>query len=151
MAKFIQHQLFYPHPPEIVWEYLTDPELMALWLMRSEFRPIVGHEFQFRTKPVADLNFDGVFYCKVLEVVPFKRLSYSWRFGPGDGRPLNNSIVNWTLAEKDNGTELLLVHNGFEKEAYILPIFGSMEEGWLRNMQKIEQLLNSTTNGTAPA
>jgi uncharacterized protein YndB with AHSA1/START domain len=97
------------------------------------------------------LDFDGVFYCKVIEVVPFKRLSYSWKFGPGDGRPLNDSIVNWTLTQKDNGTELMLVHNGFEKEVCTLQIFGSMEEGWLKNMRKIEQLLNTTTNGTAQA
>jgi uncharacterized protein YndB with AHSA1/START domain len=147
MAKFIQHQLFYPHPPKTVWEYLTKPELLAQWLMKSNFQPIVGHEFQFRAQPVPDLDFSGVFYCKVLEVVPFKKLSYSWKFGPGEGKPRHNSIVNWTLIEKDNGTELLLVHNEFEGSGF-LPMFESMNEGWLKHIQKILQLINQTTNGT---
>jgi len=145
MAKYIQHQLFYPNPPSDVWDYLTVPELMAKWLMPSDFEPIVGHEFQFRTKPSADVDFDGIFYCKVLEVEPLKKLSYSWKFGPGDGT-LHNSVVNWTLTEKDNGTELLLVHNGFEHPE--MPIFAAMDKGWLGNINKILKLLNPEADGT---
>lgn len=147
MAKFIQHQLFYPNPPEMVWDYLTTPELIAQWLMPGDLKPIIGHEFQFRTKPMPDMSFDGIFYCKILEVIPFKKLSYSWKFGPGDGT-LNNSIVNWTLTEKNNGTELLLVHNGFEG-ADFLPMFASMNEGWLKHINKILQLIKE--NGTTKA
>jgi len=150
MAKFIQHQIFYPNPPEVVWDYLTKPELMALWLMESNFQLVVGHEFQFRTKGKPDACFDGVFYCKVLEIVPFKKLSYSWKFGPGNGHKLNNSVVSWTLNAKDNGTELLLIHNGFE-ETETLPMFALMNEGWLKNIQKILHLINPTIDGTTPA
>jgi uncharacterized protein YndB with AHSA1/START domain len=146
MAKIIQHQIFYPNPPEVVWEYLTNTELMVQWLMPNNFKPVLGHEFEFRAKPMPDLNFDGIFYCKVLEIVPFKKLSYSWKFGPGNG-VLNNSVVNWTLSEKDNGTELLLVHRGFEGSDF-LPMFASMNEGWAKLIQKIGQLLNPATNGT---
>ncbi|SDD41228.1 Uncharacterized conserved protein YndB, AHSA1/START domain [Mucilaginibacter pineti] len=149
MAKIIKHQLFYPHPPAVVWDYLTNAELIAQWLMKSNFLPIVGHDFQFKAKPMPELDFDGIFYCKVLEVVPFTKLSYSWKFGPGDGT-LNNSVVNWTLTEKDNGTELLLIHNGFEGTS-LLSMFASMNEGWLRNIKKILQLINDATNGTTQA
>ena len=145
MAKFIQHQLFYPNPPQAVWDYLTIPELMAQWLMPNDFKPIIGHEFQFRTNPHPDVDFDGVFYCKVLEITPCKTLSYSWKFGPGDGT-LQYSVVNWTLTEKDNGTELLLVHNNFERDD--TPIFASMNNGWLQNINKILRLINEKTNGT---
>jgi len=150
MAKFIKHDFFYPNPPEEVWEYLTNPELMALWLMKSDFKPIVGHEFQFVTNPKAELLFDGIFRCKVLEVVPFKKLVYSWRFGEADGL-LHDSVVNWTLSPKDDGTQLELIHNGFEKEAYALPMFASMETGWLKHITKILHLLNPVSDGTKPA
>jgi len=148
MAKFIQHQLFYPHPPEVVWDYLTDPELMAQWLMPNDFKPVPGHEFQFKTKPIPAFDFDGIVYCKVLEITPFTSLAYSWQFGSGDGT-LHNSVVNWTLTPKDNGTELLLVHNGFDQTD--TPIFAAMEAGWLQNMNKIVQLINTNTDGTATA
>jgi Activator of Hsp90 ATPase homolog 1-like protein len=64
VANIIKHQFFFPHPPEAVWEYLTKPELMERWLMKNNFQPIVGLDFQFREKPIPSLDFDGIFYCK---------------------------------------------------------------------------------------
>ena len=97
MTKSIKHQFFFPHPPETVWEYLTKSELMELWLMKNDFQPIVGLDFQFRTNPIPSLDFDGIFYCKVLEIVPFKKLSYSWKGGPGNGEITLDSVVVWKL------------------------------------------------------
>lgn len=145
MAKIIQHNFFYPHPPEVVWDYLTKPELMAQWLMASNFEPIAGHEFQMKAGPMPSLNFDGNFYCKVLEVSPFETLSYSWKFGPGDGT-LTDSVVIWTLSEKENGTELLLIHRGFKGENF-MAMFDSMNEGWAKHPQKILKLIEEATNG----
>ncbi|HEU4608610.1 MAG TPA: SRPBCC domain-containing protein, partial [Chitinophagaceae bacterium] len=93
MNRVIRHQFLYAHPKETVWEYLTNAELLAQWLMRNDFQPVVGHEFQFRTKPIPALDFDGINYCKVLEVVPFQTLSYTWNTGPGDGRITMESVV----------------------------------------------------------
>jgi len=149
MAKIIQHQIFYPNPAADVWDYLTDPELMKQWLMPTDFKPVLGHKFTFTAKPMADFDFDGIFHCKVLEVVPFKKLSYSWDFGPGNGF-LNRSEVHWTLTEKDNGTDLLLIHRGAEGSE-MLPIFDAMDKGWLGNINKINKLLNPETDGTAKA
>ena len=111
MAKSITHQFFFPHPPAVVWEYLTNPELIELWLMKNDFQPIVGQDFQFRTRPLPAMNFDGIAHCKVLELAPYTRLSYSWKGGPGDGTYTLDSIVLWQLQAKDNGTELLLEPN----------------------------------------
>ncbi len=149
MKKIIQHQIFYPNPPGEVWDYLTVPELMQQWLMPNDFKPVMGHEFKFTTKPMPDFNFDGIFYCKVLEIEPLKKLTYSWNFGPGNGT-LNKSEVHWTLTGKNKGTELLLTHRGFEG-ADMLPIFGAMDKGWLQNINKIQKLLNPETNGTTTA
>jgi uncharacterized protein YndB with AHSA1/START domain len=149
MEKVIQHQLFYPHPPAAVWEYITDAELISQWLMKSNFLPVVGHEFQFKAGPMPEMNFDGTFYCKVLEVVPLKKLVYSWQFGPGTGK-VTNSVVTWTLTPKNNGTELLLVHNGFKGAAF-MKMFNSMSEGWLKHITKILAILNNATNGSTQA
>jgi uncharacterized protein YndB with AHSA1/START domain len=150
MAKVIKHQFFYPHPPEAVWDYLTKPELMELWLMKNDFQPVLGHEFQFRTNPHPDVNFGGIFYCKVLEIVPFKKLSYSWKCGPGDGSITIDSVVNWELQPKDNGTLLLLDHNNFAIMEN-LALFNSMIDGWLRNMHNIANRLNEATHGNTNA
>ncbi|WP_259067076.1 SRPBCC family protein [Mucilaginibacter sp. X4EP1] len=149
MAKIIKHELFFSKPPEIVWGYLTQPELMALWLMPTDFQPVLGHEFKFTTKPKPDLELDGTFYCKVLEITPFTKLSYSWKFGPGNG-VLHDSTVNWTLTESNNGTQLELIHRGIGETAD-LPIFSLLDQGWLSNIQKILKLTEAITDGTTPA
>jgi len=140
MTKSIYHQFFFPHPPEVVWEYLTKTELIAQWLMDNDFLPIVGYDFQFRTKPMPSFDFDGIVYCKVLEIVPFKKLSYSWKGGPGNGRITLDSVVEWKLQLKDNGTALFLEHSGFMEN---INIYSIMNEGWLKNMHKISELINT--------
>jgi uncharacterized protein YndB with AHSA1/START domain len=82
MTKYIKYQLFLPHPAWMVWEYLANAELMEKWIMKNSFLPIKGVDFQFMTTPVSSLDFNGIFYCKVLTVVPFRELSYSWESGP---------------------------------------------------------------------
>lgn len=148
MAKSIHHQIFFPHPPEVVWEYLTKAELIKQWLMENDFQPIIGFDFQFRTKPLPQFDFDGIAYCKVLEITPYKKLSYSWKGGPGEGKITLDSIVVWKLSPKDNGTELILDHSGF-REMENFTIFSAMNDGWLKNMHKIAGLINAaygTTN-----
>lgn len=153
MTRSIQHTVFFPHAAQVVWEYLTQPELIAQWLMENDFQPIVGYDFQFKTRPMPNFGFDGIVYCKVLEVVPHKKLSYSWKGGPGNGQVTLDSIVVWTLHPKENGTELHLDHSGFrEMEQYaIAPIFQLMQEGWLKNMLKIAELINKATHGSTTA
>lgn len=142
MIKIIKHQFFYPHKPETVWEYLTKSELMELWLMKNNFKPVIGADFQFRTNPIPSLDFDGIFYCKVLEIVPFKKLSYSWTSGPGDGKITLDSVVVWKLEPTDKGTELYLEHSGFAKEDN-LNFYNGLAHGWVEKLQNIDKLLNA--------
>jgi uncharacterized protein YndB with AHSA1/START domain len=150
MKRSINHQFFFSHPPEAVWEYLTNPDLMELWLMKTNFQPIVGADFQFRTGPIPKLDFDGIFYCRVLEFVPFKRLSYSWNSGTGEGKITLDSIVVWRLQPTDKGTEVFLEHSGFEKEEN-LDMFNGLNHGWIEKFQNIEKLFNAKQHDTAKA
>jgi uncharacterized protein YndB with AHSA1/START domain len=147
MTKSIQHSYFFPHKPEIVWDYLTKPELIEQWLMKSDFLPVVGYDFQFRTRPLPNFGFDGIIYCKVLEVQPYKRLSYSWKGGPGEGKISLDSVVVWTLLEKDEGTELHLDHSGFKETD--INMYAAMHGGWIQNITKIADLINAAKHGKA--
>jgi uncharacterized protein YndB with AHSA1/START domain len=150
MTKSISHKFFFPHSAEVVWEYLTTAELMAQWLMPNDFEPILGYDFQFRIKPLPAMEFDGIVYCKVLEIVPFKKLSYSWKSGPGEGKITVDSVVAWRLTPKDNGTELSLEHTGFA-ETVNLALYNGMTEGWLKNMEKIATLITTAKHGLSNA
>lgn len=150
MTRSIKHQFFFPHPPEMVWEYLTRPELMELWLMKNNFQPILGNDFQFRTSPIPSLDFDGIFYCKVLEIVPFRKLSYSWKSGPGEGKITLDSVVVWNLQQAGKGTELYLEHSGFEKEEN-LDFYRGLTDGWLEKIHNIANLLKAVRHDNTKA
>lgn len=127
----IRHQFTFPQPPEMVWEYLTDSELLAGWLMPNDFKPIVGHKFQFGTKPKLKLGFDGRIYCEVLEVVPYKKLVYSWKGGLSKENPSLDSVVIWLLAPANDGTMLTLQHKGFKGiKNYLAYLI--MNKGWVK-------------------
>ena len=135
MQTTITNEWVYEQSPEVVWEYLTNADLIALWLMPNDFKPVLGHEFSFRIKPIPSLDLDGIFPCKILEIIPFKKLVYSWKGGPGDGTVTLDTIVEWKLEKYGKGTKLFLLQSGFK--ATNLSIFNGMTQGWESNIQKM--------------
>ncbi len=135
-------------PPEAVWRALTEPQLLARWLMENDIRAEVGHRFTFRAPPIP--GWDGVVHCEVLEVDPPKRLRYSWRGGSDDLQGYGTRIdttVTWTLtATEGRGTLLRLEHAGFtEKNAFA---FENLAKGWRGKLAaRIEGLLPVTPGG----
>jgi len=37
-----------PYPPGTIWRALTQPHLIEEWLMKNDFKPVVGHSFNLR-------------------------------------------------------------------------------------------------------
>ena len=100
-----------PHPPEKVWRALTHAPLVAEWLMKNDFEPVLGHRFNFRSEPVNGWN--GVTDCEVLEIEPLRRLVYSWNASGEQAAYGIKSIVTWTLTPTSDGTQLRMEHAGF--------------------------------------
>jgi uncharacterized protein YndB with AHSA1/START domain len=98
----------YPYTAEVVWQALIEPAAIAEWLMPNDFAPVVGHRFQFRTKPQQQWN--GIVDCEVLRVEPYSELSYSW----SGGTMVTPTIVTFTLKPVADGTSVRLAHTGFE-------------------------------------
>lgn len=122
----------FPHPPERLWRALTQPHLMAEWLMESDFRPEIGHRFDFRTGW-------GEIACEVLAIDPGRTLAYRWA-----ARGLD-SVVTWTLTPTAAGTLLRMEQAGFladQKQAY----FGA-KAGWGRFLDALEDMLSRTNLG----
>lgn len=114
-----------PHSPAKVWRALTDPDLLAQWLMANDMRPVVGHKFKFTHAPRG--GWDGVCHCEVLEVDEPRRLRYTWR-GNG-GNAWLDSVVTWTLTPTPSGgTHLMLEHAGFAPANDVA--FVEMGQGW---------------------
>jgi uncharacterized protein YndB with AHSA1/START domain len=139
MQKEIKQTWFFKQSPQEVWEYLTKPELIEQWLMKTDFQPIVGHKFRFTFIAKPESKYEGAVHCEVLEIKPFTKLSYSWNGGTQDKSRNFNSTVVWTLVPKDNGTELQLQHDGFTMLEDIL----NHTNGWNSCLKKFEEHINS--------
>lgn len=96
----------YAHPVDRVWHALTDPEAIGEWLMKTDFEPVVGHEFTLETEPGP--GFDGIVRCTVLRVEEPSLLEYSWKGGPLD------TVIRFELTPTAKGTRLRVVHSGFQ-------------------------------------
>lgn len=135
MQKEIKQTWHFSQSPQEVWEYLTKPELLELWLSKTDFQPIAGRKFSFIS------SYGNHSYCEVLEVKPFTNLSYSWQKNSAkDNKPFTSKVM-WTLIPKEMGTELQLVHNGFIALEDVSP----HENGWnicLEQFQKLIKLSN---------
>jgi uncharacterized protein YndB with AHSA1/START domain len=126
-SKAIVMEYDLPHAPAKVWRALTDPSLLAQWLMATDMQPAVGNSFTFRSDPTP--WWDGIVHCEVLDLEQHKRLQYSWRSGP-ESSPLD-TVVTWTLAPMPSGgTHLTLEHSGFQPENAFA--FDGASTGWQR-------------------
>ena len=123
------------HPPEKIWRALTQPHLLAEWLMQNDFKPAMGHRFNLRTQAYGDWN--GVIDCEVLAIEPNKTLSYTWDSGNGPLRV--TSVVTWTLTPTQTGTHLRMEQSGFRSDQP--QNYASAKYGWQNFLAKLEQVL----------
>jgi uncharacterized protein YndB with AHSA1/START domain len=130
-----------PHAPEVVWKALTSPQYLDRWLMKNDFKPVVGHRFTFQAQPMGDWN--GVVSCEVLECDPPRKLSYTWVGGaatnPAHGSVLD-AVLTLTLARVEGGTRLKLVHDGFRSPQNDGG-FTAMSSGWAGIIKRIDALI----------
>ncbi|HEY1101509.1 MAG TPA: SRPBCC domain-containing protein, partial [Myxococcota bacterium] len=121
------------HPPKKVWKALTDPELLAEWLLPAiGFRLENGAPFTFQTQ--AYPGWDGTVSCRMLAIEPLKKLSYTWTV------PMMDTVVTFELAERDGGTLLTLVQAGFKAEQK--QNFGGARYGWTMMGEKLIAVLD---------
>ncbi|MCY1060100.1 SRPBCC domain-containing protein [Nannocystis sp. SCPEA4] len=120
------------HSPEKVWRALTDPELLAEWLLPVVgFKPESGAAFMFKTQ--AYPGWDGTVNCQVLEIEAPRKISYTWRV------PFLDTVVTFTLTPTARGTHLSLVQSGFKAEQK--QEFGGARYGWKMMGGKLVELL----------
>lgn len=121
-----------PYPPEKIWRALTQPHLIEEWLMKNNFKPVLGHRFNLHG------DWGGVLDCEVLTVEPNKTLSYTWNFSHDDAAYNLQSVVTFTLTPTSTGTHLRMEQSGFrpdQKQAYQGAKYGW--RGFLTSLEKV--------------
>jgi uncharacterized protein YndB with AHSA1/START domain len=125
----------FPHPPQKLWRALTQPHLIAEWLMQNNFRPVVGHGFEFR----GDYLPNGALDCEVVAVEPNTKLAYTWNSSSDNAAFSLKSVVTFTLTPTAKGTHLRMEQAGFRSDQR--QAFGGALQGWQQFFGKLEQVV----------
>ena len=122
------------HSPAKVWRALTEPELLTEWLLPTiglKLEP--GATFTFKTQPYP--GWDGTVNCRLVEIEPQRKLSYTWVVGD----MFIDTVVTFTLTPTASGTRLSLLQSGFKAENK--QAFGGQRYGWNMMGGKLVELL----------
>jgi uncharacterized protein YndB with AHSA1/START domain len=92
-------------PAEKIWRALTEPHLIAEWLMHNDFVPRPGHKFNLTRQATPEVKV--VIDCEVIAVEPHRTLSYRWAAYGTD------TVVTFTLTPTAAGTTLRVEQAGF--------------------------------------
>ena len=108
LAEAVVIERTFNAPVGRVWKALTDVEEMRQWYFNlKQFKAEVGFEFEFV------VEHEGTTYhhlCKVTEVIPQKKIAYTWRYKGHEG----DSLVTFELFADGDETRLKLTHQGLE-------------------------------------
>jgi uncharacterized protein YndB with AHSA1/START domain len=134
-SESISFEFDLPHSPSKVWRALTEPALLAEWLL-----PVIdlklerGAAFTFKAQPQP--GWDGIVNCRFVEIEAGRRLSWTWVVGDID------TVVTFTLTPTASGTRLSLVQSGFKPDQK--RNFGGARYGWRMMGAKLVDLLART-------
>lgn len=114
---------------ETVWNALTDSTMLEKWMWKNDFKPVVGHKFEFRAEP--NEWWDGIVAGEVLVVDEPHKLSYT----SGVGSEVHT--VTWTLTAEDGGTNLHLHQTGISEG----PAFEGAKYGQTEKVNQLKKVL----------
>ena len=123
-------------PIQKVWEKVATSEGIAAWFMPNDFKAELGHEFHLQSP-------FGPSPCKVTEIDPPNRLSFTW--------DTDGWFVTFELKEIEDKTEFTLTHGGWKQADEIIAkanqkasvIRDNMASGWTGILEKLRQLMEN--------
>lgn len=165
-----------PYPRAIVWQALTDPDILGSWFMPNDFAPEMGREFTFHMKP--QRGWDGITHCQVTALEPLERVAFSYRGRASGEKTLAcagidsrdtkvgdaaaksiftelDTVLSFTLmpdytCHGDEHTMLVMEHTGFE--GLQLTVVGFvMDMGWRKIVKRLDTVLVALADDSIPA
>ncbi|TYS89593.1 SRPBCC domain-containing protein [Rossellomorea aquimaris] len=120
----IKQIVLFNAPIQKVWDAVSTSDGISSWLMPNDFEPEVGHEFHIQSP-------FGPSPCKVLELDPPHKLSFSW--------DTDGWVVSFLLKEVGDQTEFTLIHGGWKHDDAVVSkahekssvIRDRMANGWV--------------------
>mgnify|MGYP001792140161 CR=1 FL=1 len=132
----LEKTIYLKATPATVWDYLTDPEKLAIWIHKPKSSLVAGDYEVFGTE-----SGDRQMWGKVLVADPFKRLEYTFEIGPMSGQ---SSTVKWALDEAPGGTKLSLRHEGLPRGQEAFGLTLALDKGWDDHLARMRTSLHDT-------
>ncbi len=130
---------FLPYPAERVWWALTDPDLIARWLMPNDFKLETGHRFAIDSDPIRRCGLFGTGYCEVLAFDQGRMLRIAWTAPSADKSGLD-SAVTFTVSPERAGTRLLIEHDGLHPTPYVIGAIACGPAGGRRSIRRVGEV-----------
>jgi uncharacterized protein YndB with AHSA1/START domain len=127
--------------PKVVFSALTEPEKLAEWFQdEADLDVRVGGQIRLVTlkEKHPECNLERNYYMEgtIMEFVPNKRLSYSWKFKDTSNFP--ETLVTWELEQiNPNKTLVKLSHVGFSGKEKGNFSVESHNQGWTEALDKL--------------
>ena len=135
-TRKIEREIWIDAPTDTVWQAITEAEQLANWFApstssRSGENGYIGLGWTVGSEPIKRF---------ITHWQPSERLEFSWRDAPGGELELPVVI---TLAARDGGTLLTLVHSGFLSDASWDEEFESHGRGWSYELKSLKYYLET--------
>jgi uncharacterized protein YndB with AHSA1/START domain len=132
----IKQTVVFNAPIQKVWEQVSTAEGVSAWFMPNDLKPEVGHEFHIQSP-------FGPSPCKVTEVEPPNRLSFTW--------DTDGWFVTFILNEVGETTEFTLIHGGWKQADEMVGKAGEkasvirdrMSHGWTGIIEALRKTVES--------
>lgn len=136
----ISKTIFINATPEIVWEYLTQKDKLALWFHPADADLQLDADYALR----ASDSGDKLCWGRVLEMQPPSHMIWSFTVQPLQGAV---TTVRWSLQPVANGTRITLVHSGVGKAAgdAAMGLLLALDKGWDEHFAALRAQLNNTS------
>lgn len=137
----IVKEIYIDAPPSAVFKFLTDPTKMLRWMgIRAEIDPRPGGIYR------VDANSRDVIRGEYLEVVPDRRVVFTWGFeGGGYNVAAGSSRVEIDLAPEGKGTRLRLTHYELPP-----PAREGHDSGWSHYLGRLKTVAEGGEPGRDP-
>ena len=121
-----------------IFKAISDEQELTKWWVdvpKLELKHDGKMLFRFLKENSQQLEKDFVVEGKVIEIIPNKKLVYTWK--PTDDPNYPNSIVTWTIDNEDsNKTRITVVHSGLEE----VNDYDKLEKGWAYFINRLSTL-----------
>ena len=131
----VNHRYFIRAPPQKVFTAISTSKGLTTWLANvARIEPHKGGKYALGWT-------DGPTHTGILlEFVPGKSIKFRWAW---PGISLRSTVFGLSIASKDGGSILTVVHSGIPRLAKWVELYGGSEWGWTYFAMNLKSVLET--------